>query len=133
LDTGVLVAAWRGAEPYKSAARLILESSSLELIASTFLKLETLPKARNKGSVDEVQFLEFVYSLVSEWVPMDESLVERAIEVSTQHKVMNIDAIHVACALRVGVDQFVTSELPGKPFYAIAEINAVNILEAKIQ
>jgi len=94
------------------------------------LKLETLPKAINKGSTDEVAFLSYVFALVAEWVSIDNSFVERAIQFGIDHHVRNLDTIHAASAERIGVDQFVTSELQGKPYFAIPSINAVNLLDA---
>lgn len=130
LDTGLPIAAWKGEEPARSIAWQILEDEQRHLIASPFLRLETLPKAKNKGSQEEVRFLEFVYSLVREWVPVDTSLVERAIELGILYQLRNIDTIHAASAERAGVEQFVTAELPGKPFFKVPKLKAVHLLAA---
>jgi predicted nucleic acid-binding protein len=114
----------------RSTARQILEDESRHLIASPFLRLETLPKARNLGRIDEVAFYTYVFSLVDEWVSVDDHLIERAIEIGTDYKVRNIDTIHAASAELAGVDQFVTTERMGKPFYDVPSINAVHILLA---
>lgn len=65
-----------------------------------------------------------------EWVPVDERLVERAIELGILYQLRNIDTIHAASAERVGVEQFVTSELPGKPYFKVPKIKAVHITHA---
>jgi predicted nucleic acid-binding protein len=126
----VLICAWRGEEPYRSAARELLEDEDRHLIASPFLRLELLPKAKNKGSASEVEFLEEVFASITEWVSVDDALVERAIDLGIAYLIRNIDTIHAASAERVGCKQFVTSELPGKPYFKFTAINATNVLQA---
>jgi predicted nucleic acid-binding protein len=118
---------------YRSAAWEILDDGKRYFIASPFLRLELLPKAKNRGTKDEVKFLEDAFSLVMEWVSVDDELVERAIELGIAHQLRNIDTVHAASAERVGCEQFVTSELPGKPYFrvvAIKAIKAINLLDA---
>lgn len=86
----MLISAWRGDEPSKSKAWQILADESRFLIASPLLRLETLPKARNHGSNEEVEFLEYAFSLISEWVTMDDLLVELAIELGTRHQLRTL-------------------------------------------
>jgi hypothetical protein len=92
LDTGLLIAAWRGEQPLRSVAWEILLDNSREFIASPFLRLELLPKAKNMGSAGEVEFLEGIFSLISEWVSVDDSLVERAIEMGITYRLRNMDS-----------------------------------------
>ena len=113
----------------KLAAREILEDTSRVFISSPLIKLETLPKAVNKGSREEVAFLEFAFSQICEWVPIDDALIDKAIQLGIDHQLRNLDAIHAASAIRANVDQFVTTELTGKPYFKAAALRAINLLE----
>jgi hypothetical protein len=39
-----------------------------------------------------------------------------------------LDALHVAAAILAEVDEFITTEKPGKPLYRVKDINVLPIL-----
>lgn len=125
LDSGVYITAWRTKDEPNSRARRLFEDSSRVLVASRFVVLETVAKAAYLDRRDEVAFYEILFSLVERWVPNDVALLERAIELGQTHDIVNLDALHVAAAERVGAREFVTTEKPGKPLYRAVGVGPV--------
>ncbi len=66
-----------------------------------------------------------MFKLVREWVPNDDALLQRAVELASTYDIMNLDALHVAAAERAGVQEFVTTEKPGKPLYRAMHVGPV--------
>lgn len=121
---------WRGDPALKMAARQLMSNRSLTFVASPLLRLETLPKAMFRKNVAETEFFESLFSLVSEWISIDDALIAEAMELGRRYDVANIDALHVASALRAGVNRFVTAEKPGRPLYRVSAINPTYLLDA---
>lgn len=93
------------------------------------MKLETLPTARFHKNHEEVDYLEYAFSKVAEWIAVDDALVREAIEISVRYDIVNLDALHIAAVIRAGVDEFVTTEKPGKPLHRVTEISVVHRLD----
>lgn len=126
-DSGVVIAAWRHDSPLCIPARRFLTDSSRKIVASPLVRLETLPKASYRKNADELAYYEAVFASVREWVQVDDALVESAIDLGRRYDIVNLDALHVAAAIRAGVDQFVTTEKPGKPLYRVTELQIVDL------
>ncbi len=93
------------------------------------MRLETWPKAAYRSNSDELSFLESVFAAIDEWVAVDDTLIEDAIEIGRRYDIVNLDALHAAAAIRGRADRFVTTEKPGKPLYRLAEIQVVYPLD----
>ena len=124
-DAGVCITAWRERENPESKARGVLYDPFRVLFASRFVVLETWTKAAYNGRREEVAYDESLFALVTQWVPNDDTFLERAIELASTHDIMNLDALHVAAAERAGVQEFVTAEKPGNPLCRAAQIRPV--------
>ncbi len=98
-------------------------------IGSPVLGLETLPKATFRRDAAEAHFLNETFETFSEWTSIDDALVQEAVEIGARYDVVNIDALHVAAAIRARPDQFVTTEKPGKPLHRVREVEIVYLLD----
>jgi hypothetical protein len=87
--------------------------------------LELIPKATYRRQHDEVLFYEDLLDAVYEWIPIDESLILRSIELASTYDISGMDSIHVAAAQIGRVDRFLTTENPAKPIYRATMVNPV--------
>lgn len=62
-----------------------------------------------------------------DWASDLNGVVNLAISESEQHGLAAMDALHVAAALLLGADEFVTTEKPGKPIYRVTGFQVVHI------
>ena len=127
IDSGVFIEAWRGSEPTRSLARQLLASPWHQFVSSRLLVLEVIPKASYHRKLAEIAFYSSLLGLIQEWIPLDESVVDLAIDLGGTYDVVGIDALHVAAALAAQVDQFITCEKPTKPMFRVDALRAVNL------
>lgn len=126
LDTGVLLAAFRGEPDLSARALEVLDDPERSLIVSDAVRLETLPKAHYHREMDEVQFLQEIFS-VAENVSWNCDVLENAFELAKDHGIAAMDAIHVANAMAAGADELVTSEGDTKPMFRVQSIRVVSL------
>ena len=119
LDANVLIVAFRGEHPAADAALTLLGEGHRQFVASPYLRLETLRKPRFHRRQDEVEFMETYFATVAHWVPSDDRLVQRALELAARLDLGAMDALHAAAALQGGAEVFVTMERRSKPLFRI--------------
>ena len=129
IDSGVVLTAWRGDERLKRAARAFLSRLDRTLVASSLMRLETWPKAAYRANLEELSFFNSIFYSIDEWIPIEDALIEAAIELGRHYDIVNLDALHAAAAIRGGADRFVTTERPGKPLYRLTEVKVVYLLD----
>lgn len=61
--------------------------------------------------------------------PDPSALMPLAIRLAGLHDLSPMDALHTACALLGEVDEFVTLEKPGKPFFRVPELRARSLYQ----
>ena len=123
LDIGPYIATWRGPEREKSLAEGLFRDPTRVLVGSSIVRLE-LARHRNNTPAEVAHFAA-LFDAVHVWIPLDEDLAFRARELRTQYDLGSLDALHVAAAEAGVVDQFVTTEKPGKPLYRVGHIGPV--------
>jgi predicted nucleic acid-binding protein len=119
IDSGVLIAAARGAPEKLAKARAVLADRESIFASSSYVCLEVLPKASFYGQEKEHLFYRKFFEAVRFWAPSDETLVQDALEVALQSGLSALDALHVASALAVGADELITSEKSSKPIHRV--------------
>jgi predicted nucleic acid-binding protein len=121
LDSGVLLHAWRG-ETLSGAAMQIIDDDTREFFTSQMVRLELLPKARFEKRPREVAFYEahFADCAGSQPLGQEEKLAVR-------HGLAGPDALQIAAAIRQGVEEFYTSEKPGKPLFRVNDIRVISL------
>ncbi|MBD2387897.1 type II toxin-antitoxin system VapC family toxin [Cylindrospermum sp. FACHB-282] len=129
IDAGVLVTAARGVGEMSEKALSILEDSEREFAASDFVKLEVLPKAIYNRQTTEAEFYEAFFSAVTYWANDLEQIVEDAYKIGCQYGLAAMDALHLAAALSVGAEEFVTTEKQTKPMHRVTGIRVISIFK----
>lgn len=127
IDSGLLIAAARGDTTQSLAALRILSDRDREFASSAFIQLETLPKATYYNQQAEVRFYESFFSGVTIWATKLEEIIQTGNRIACAYGLAAIDALHLAAALSVEAEEFVTTEKTTKPMHRIAEIRVISI------
>ncbi len=126
LDSGVLLSAWHATAQDAEAALAVIEDRSRQLLTSEIVRLELLPKPLFFKQRAEVHFYEHIFSK-SRCDKVDAELYCAAFALAAKHGLAAADAFNLASAIRLGAEEFVTTELPGKPMYRVKEIKVVSL------
>lgn len=126
LDSGVLLAAWRG-ERLSAAALSLMADDSREFVTSQMVRLELLPKPLFERRPREVEFYEHHFAEAVSCEPLSTELGEDAERLAARYGLSGADALQVAAALRQGAEEFYTSEKPGKPLFRVKELKVVSL------
>lgn len=126
LDSGVLLAAWRG-EHLSAAALSLMADDRREFVTSQMVRLELLPKPRFEKRPREVEFYEHHFAETVSCEPLSTELGEDAERLAARYGLSGADALQVAAALRQGAEEFYTSEKPGKPLFRVKELKVVSL------
>jgi predicted nucleic acid-binding protein len=126
LDSGVLLAAWRGTPDVSAKALAVLGDPNRLFVISDFVLLETLPKAVFHKNQDEVSFMELIFEN-AQLVPLTTILIGKAMDVACKHNINALDALHISAAIVAQVDDFVTTEKDTKPMFAVQELQITSL------
>ncbi|HZR19316.1 MAG TPA: PIN domain-containing protein [Verrucomicrobiae bacterium] len=126
LDSGVLLHAWRG-ETLSSAALKILEQATREFVTAQMVRLELLPKARFEKRLKEIAFYEAHFAECVACEPLSRELGLEAETLAAHYGLAGPDALQLCAAIRQGVQEFYTSEKPGKPMFRLRELKIISL------
>ena len=129
IDSGVLVTAARSVGELSEKALSILEDSEREFASSEFIKLEVIPKATYNRQIKEAEFYETFFNIVTYWAPDLNKIIQDAYQIGCQYGLAAMDALHLAAALSIGAEEFITTEKPTKPMFRVSGINVISILD----
>jgi predicted nucleic acid-binding protein len=129
IDAGVLISATDGIGRIAEKALEILGDSQREFASSEFIKLEVNPKAVYNKQIEEAQFYEEFFSDVTHWTSDLTHIVQEAHEIAAQYGLAAMDALHVAAALSVDAEEFVTTEKKTKPMFRVSGIKIISIFD----
>lgn len=126
LDSGVLLAAWRG-EDLAQPALSIMADDSRVFVTSQLVRLELLPKPRFEKRRLEVRFYEHHFAETVACEPLGEELGRAAEDLAARYGLSAADALQIAAAIRQGAREFLTTEKPGKPMFRVRELNVISL------
>lgn len=126
LDSGVLLSAWRRGELHNRAVS-VLQDETREFFTSDAVKLELLPKPAFEKRPLEAQFFNQYFDITSACEPLSSDLGNEALALAKKHGLAAMDALHLASAIRQDADEFITSELPGKPMFRVTGIKVISL------
>ncbi|MGI0494607.1 type II toxin-antitoxin system VapC family toxin [Alkalinema pantanalense CENA528] len=130
IDTGVLITAARGNDSTVQTALNILHDPDREFACSPFLQLELLPKAIYNQRQPEVDFYEAYFAIVTHWATDLDGIVATAYREVAEFGLGAMDALHIAAAVAVSADEFITNEKPGKSIHRTPSIRIISIRES---
>ncbi|MCY7278807.1 MAG: PIN domain-containing protein [Phormidesmis sp. CAN_BIN44] len=127
VDSGVLIAAARGNSDRTERALSVLGEVDRIFISSVFVKLETLPKAICYKQQPEVNFYKLFFEGVMHWATDLEVMTQSAYQLAYTYGLSGIDALHIAAAISLNADEFITTEKSTKPMYRVPNLHFVSI------
>ncbi len=127
LDSGVLIAAARGEGAIAQRALAILRDPNCDFASSIFLKLEVLPKAIYNNRTGEIRFYEEYFDAVSYWAEDTDLIIQNAYREVSESGLGAMDALHVAAAVLIGTEEFITNEKPEKSIHRTKSIPVISI------
>jgi predicted nucleic acid-binding protein len=126
LDTGVLLSAWKR-ETLSAAALTVMAADHRKFYSSQVVRLELLPKPRFEKRSDEVRFYENYFSGTTASEPLSVELGNEAEALAARYGLSAADALQIAAAIRMDVEEFYTSEKPGKPMFRVKELKVISL------
>lgn len=129
VDSGVLIAAFRGNERDSIAAFRILGDGEREFASSIFVKLEVLPKPAFYEDEEEIEFHETFFQSVDHWCVFTNELLQEALEEAKKSGLAALDALHVVAAAHCGAVELATVEKRDKPIHRTRLCKVVSIHE----
>ncbi|MGO8766348.1 MAG: type II toxin-antitoxin system VapC family toxin [Limisphaerales bacterium] len=126
LDSGVLLSAWKRGELHDAAVG-ILDDVSRQFVTCDNVKLELLPKPAFEKRHSEVEFYNELFSEAAACELFSEASGKAAMALARKYGLAAGDALNLASAIRQGADEFITSELPGKPLFRVSEIKVTSL------
>ncbi len=105
----------------------IMDDDSREFFTSQLVRLELLPKPRFEKRPREVAFYEWHFADCAGCQALSQELGLEAENLAARHGLAGPDALQIAAAIRQGVEEFYTSEKPGKPMFRVKEIRVVSL------
>ena len=129
VDSNVLIAAATGKGKHALHALTILSDPTREFASSPFVRLEVLPKAIYHQQALEAAFYERFFAAVEMMYEAAEaeSLLVQAEQVGGRFGLNMADALHIAAALALQAEEFVTAERPTSPFKNVIGIKITTI------
>lgn len=125
VDAGVLIEILRGDRLVADRALAPVEDPSRIFVASTFLRLELLPKATYHRNLPEIAYYEGFFARVAAWADPIGRVVEVAHREAARCGLNALDALHVAAAIVLGTDELITTEGPRKPIHRVTSVKVV--------
>jgi hypothetical protein len=123
----VLIAAVRGDPTQARVAFDMIANPEREIVASTFLRLEVLPKALFHQRTAEIEFYQSVFARVVAWADSSDALIAVAEREASRLGLSALDALHLAAALVLDADELITTEGTGKPMHRTTSLRVVAI------
>ena len=127
IDSGVLINAFRGDFQVSLQALLILDEPDRQFASSPFVQLETLPKSIYQRQITEQDFYQTFFDNVKHWSNDIVSIVPQAQTIAGKYGIAGMDALHIAAALSIGAEEFITTEKKTKPMFRITELKMISI------
>ncbi len=126
LDSGVLIAAFKGTPHMRESALRILEDPARVFLTSPFIRLEVLPKAVFNKQFAESRFYEQFFSQSESLndLPQIFDIGERE---AARSGVGSMDSLHIAAAHLLQTDEFVTTGGRKKSIHRSTLVNIVTL------
>jgi predicted nucleic acid-binding protein len=127
IDSGVLIAAARGDDALSRLALPFLADPNREYITSDYVRLEVLPKAIFHKREEEEEFYNEFFRFNARNIPTSAALLDFALTEGCNTGIQGLDAIHIACAVFAGAEEFITSEKVMRPIHRTKLVKVISI------
>jgi predicted nucleic acid-binding protein len=126
LDANVLIAGWRGDEQCRLWARTVLDDPRRRFVVSDLVRLEVLAKPLFYRQSVQLSFMRSILENADD-VPIDAMVIRQALDLAAHHDINPLDALHLAAALRAGVDELLRFARPEKPLCRQTEVRVMSL------
>ena len=126
-DACLLMAAFRNKSERDWAAAEILADERRDFVVSAPLWLELMPKPLFYKRTEEADFYADFFGRAQQRLSWNAATLRRAHALASTYGLAAMDAIHIACALEAGADQFISAENSTKPMFAVQEMPVLTI------
>lgn len=96
-------------------------------LTSKMVRLEILPKPVFEKRREEAQFYQDFFEDAEACEPLSQELGDEAENLALKYGLSGADALQIAAAIRLGAEEFLTSEKPGKPMFRVRELKVVSL------
>jgi predicted nucleic acid-binding protein len=127
IDSGVLIFAAQGRTAEAALALPFLADPSREYVTSDYVRLEVLPKCTYHRRQLEIDFYTEFFRLNSRTIPTSPALLQYALDEGCITGISGLDAVHIACAVFAGAEEFITSEKHNTPIHRTTKVRVVSI------
>ncbi len=128
LDSGVLIAAYKGSPSIEAAAITILDDPNRVFLSSPFVRHEVSPKALYNRQQDEYRFYQS-YFRRAVFCDDLQLILNHAGKESARSGINAMDSLHVAAAYLLDADEFVNTEKPGKSIYRTSIVKVIYLFQ----
>lgn len=104
-----------------------LNNPAIQFASSEFVRLETLPKAIYHQRSEEAQFYETFFNAVTIWAHDFDAIIQAGKQVARTYGLAGMDALHIAAAISVQAEEFITTERPTKPMHRVKELQITSV------
>ena len=104
-----------------------MEDDKRVFFTAHLVRLEVLPKPRFEKRVKESAFYESYFAECAACEPLSELLGWEAEKLASKYGLAGPDALQLSAAIRQGVEEFHTSEKPGKPMFRVKELKVISL------
>jgi len=126
LDSGVLIAAFKGEPEVREAAYAVLSIPNLEFWYSPLLQLEVTLQPTYHKQKAELEFYEEYFQHASCYGELDRMFAVGGPE-AMKHGISVVDALHVAAANLSRCKALITTEKPTKPLFRTRLVQVISI------
>jgi predicted nucleic acid-binding protein len=91
--------------------------------------MEVIPKAIYHKQTAEAEFYESFFSAVTYWADDIEKIMQDAYNIGCKYGLAAMDALHIAAALSISAEEFITTENPNKPMFKVPGIKLISIFK----
>jgi len=131
IDSGVLIFAARGTTDTAALALPFLGDPNRQYVTSDYVRLEVLPKATFHKRLAEIEFYKIFFTGTTRTIPTSTALLDYALDEACKTGIHGLDAVHIACAVFAGAEEFITSEKTNRPIHRTKLVKVISIFPAE--
>jgi predicted nucleic acid-binding protein len=133
LDSGILLAAWRSLDDSRAELAIsVMEDPTRIFYSSQLARLELLPKAIYFKQQAEIEFYQTHFDGTEAEVLLSRELGLEGERLGAKYGLAAIDALHLAAAIKMGAEEFITIEKADKPMFRVKEIKVRTLNSVRV-
>ena len=87
----------------------------------------SIPKSIYQRQIFEQDFYQIFFDSVKHWADNIVSIVPQAQTIAGKYGIAGMDALHIAAALSIGAEEFITTEKRTKPMFRVMGLQMISL------